>query len=144
MLKHICGDIIAIKRPTDILSGATTLMCPKCSKRKTHFTKMMMLDSLKAKIRDHFGDEYAHMSGFRNAHSRIMLKHSCGRSFEIEINRLFDEKRFAGCPYCRKNKRGTYQTDPDYLENSLKERCDGDEYEWLEEFRVYAASINFQ
>lgn len=122
ILHKNCGTVFTVSRLTRFFNLSNACPCPKCREHATG--KRLNLDSYSEKVKEKYGNKYKVLS-FTKMHDKVTLKcTNCGNTFEVIANTLFLNNRFSGCPNCRENKRGKHASDPNYLENALKERAD--------------------
>lgn len=83
-----------------------------------------------------YGDEYTYLSGYKNSHSRINIKHNvCGKILYNKRADYFICKSHVTCKYCSNKNRGKYAIKNNYLNELLMNSLDGYKYEWLESYK---------
>ena len=127
-LKHECGYIYEIGYKTFI--NEKKGICPKCNTVDSHSTKRKTEEEIKELVAAEIG--YTYISGFKNTHSKILVKHeSCCNIFETSAHMFLGSKK-RRCPVCSNLNRGKYAIKKDYLSEVL-----GNEtaYTWMEEYK---------
>lgn len=132
-LKHKCGYKYECKLKGFLNENKSR--CPKCKETVNHSTKRVTEKDFIERIKNETGNEYSYISGFKNTHSKCLLVHNkCKNKFEVTPHMFLGAKK-SRCPHCANKNRGKYAIKENYLENLLKERFDGNEYKWLEEYK---------
>ena len=117
---NICNTEYLIS-PNKFLSG---IRCSVCSgnKKKTH-------EEFVKEVYDKVGDEYTVLSEYKNASSKIRLKHNtCNYTFEVLVSNFLNKNN--RCPYCFGTKKKTH----DEFVKEVYELV-GDEYTVLSEYK---------
>lgn len=70
--------------------------CPRCNHNARLTTK-----TFKAKMKNILGDDYTFESEYKNAHTKVLCKHSCGYSWLVSPDSLVQGTR---CPRCSSSK----------------------------------------
>jgi len=94
-VKHICGYEYQI-RPNNFISGQR---CPKCAGLLKKDT-----EQFKKEVSDVYGNEYEVLGEYINSDTKILMKHSCGNTYEVLPHRFLAGDK---CLDCYGNKKYT-------------------------------------
>ena len=134
-VQHIpCGNIIDVLVKGFISpekKGRCKLCNPVINTTRNTYTE----ETVRERFVTVTGGEYTYVDGYINAHSKMHVRHEkCGNVFHVSSHMFFGSKQ-SRCPLCANAKRGAHLLKNNHLQAILDEADDGDEYEWLEEYK---------
>lgn len=99
LVRHnVCGYIYKVK-PYVFLSGRR---CPKCSTKEVHLRQLKSDSEFKAQVRSLIGNEYTFLEPYKNANSKIKIKHNeCSNVYLVKPASFLAGSR---CPFCQTSK----------------------------------------
>ena len=134
-IRHIpCGTEYTLHRIYSFFNG-TGGRCPKCTK-VVNSTKKVTEEEIINRTNSLYNGEYIYVGGFQGTQKKCFFKHiPCGSIIERIPNNFLGnlEHKRIPCQKCYTKKKGP--NNPDYLQECLDNCSDGNEYEWLEEFK---------
>lgn len=95
-MKHNkCGNVFYMA-PNQFINGGHR--CPKC-----HLHERKTSEVYKKELFNTFGNEFILLSGYYNAHTKVLIKHNkCNHSYWVSPSSFMT--RHGVCPYCRQSK----------------------------------------
>lgn len=120
LLRHEICDRVFKMSPNSFLRGQR---CPWCSGKMRKTTKRF-----KEEVRQKFGDGYEVISQYKNANTKVKIRHNCGYEWECRPTDFLKSK---GCVKCRKEKQ--LKDDAYKFEKYVSETTSG-EYSVLSEY----------
>ena len=133
-VRHKCGYTYIVKSAKHFLQENGS-QCPICHKRQKVNREKGTEESFIKRLKEQVGDEYTYLGGYVDSHTKVLLKHNvCGNLCEITPQMFLGNKQ-RRCRFCANKIRGKYAIKENYLENLLKDKKYGKDYEWLEPYK---------
>ena len=134
-VQHIpCGNIIDVL-VKGFISQEKKGRCKLCNPVVNNVRRSFTAETIRERFVSVTGGEYTYVDGYINAHSKMHVRHeTCGNVFHVSSHMFFGTKQ-SRCPLCANSKRGAHLLKNNHLQAILDEADDGDEYEWLEDYK---------